>query len=353
MPTGNQTSYSETRMTVKILNKSIFESKNFSFRAAISKERKRYKARNTRFWGNVHRNIFELQKYKITIEYIRQTLNILPNKQIIALIDLVTYWTMWHKKSSEKILSELTAFPFSSNKQKRKVLAYFNQMKEIKLRPTIKSIASKRERWSITYSLPLILYDKLKEYYSIDELKQLGKWFNLPAPKYIWINQLRDESTLEDIKQKINLTAVSHVENTFVVGKGRPIQHLGEFNQGKILIQDLGAIITSRLVPTIANGRGKVIDLCASPGNKTIQLISKFHNNPGIQIYASDLPGSRFQLLTSRIHFLLGKPNKQNELNTDVTIKYETERSIQIVPRDATNIDFQDELFDLVFVDAP
>lgn len=349
---GNQVSYSETQMTVKLLNKSIFENKNFSFRGAISKERKKYNTRNTRFWGNVHRNVFEIQKYKITIRYIQQTIAFQINNQITAIIDLITYWLLWHKKNAEKIYSELESFSFSSNKQRRRVFAYFNQIKEIKLRQMIKSISSKRHRWAITYSLPLILYDKLIQYYSIDELKKLGWWFNLPAPKYIWINNLRDTSTLDLEKQNINLTPVEYVENAFLVGKGRPIQHLGEFNKGKIMMQDLGAIIMSQLVPKIDSG--KIIDLCASPGNKTIQLINKFQHNPAIQIFASDLPGSRFQLLTSRVQFLLGHPKKESiKPNTKVSLKYRDEQSIKILPRDATNIGFEDKSFDLVIIDAP
>lgn len=301
----------------------------------------------------------EIQKFFITINYIENYF--LKEKNFIkmkAFLDLITYWFLSKKISKDKIKEELKKFHYPKNKDRRLVLEYYNNLLDFKLRPFIKSISKKDERWSIKYSIPLIIYQQMNLYYSNDELESLGKYFISVSQKYVWINQLRGDvnQIKEEILKSTPISEIKSVKNAFSLGKGKPIQHLGAFNQGKIIIQDIGAILITQLLPEVTEGN--IIDLCASPGNKTIQLIQRYIGKSSIKFYASDLPGSRFSLLGKRLQFLLGYKN-QLEVEEDkilnLNLNKKENREIHLYPRDVTdlNSDFDDGFFKLVFIDAP
>jgi 16S rRNA C967 or C1407 C5-methylase (RsmB/RsmF family) len=338
-------------MIVLLLNK-VYKGNN-SIRIALASERRKYLPQNNNFWGQVHSNIMEIEKNHITINYIENFFLKGKNySNIKSYLDLATYWSFWNKKSSERILTECKKLSFFKNKDKRLFFSYLESIQDSKLSTIISSESEPSIKWSLKFSLPSLFYSLLIPVYSRDELHQLGNWFSLPCPKYIWINN-RDLSVLDLIKTIQNHTElfeIKSVANCFTVGKGKPIQKFDLYKQGKIIMQDVGATIISQLVPKVS---GTILDLCASPGNKTIQIFSNYSADESIKVIAGDLPGSRFRLLVERVSFLLG--SSMNQLKND-SESYEISQknnNLILKPWNASSLPIESQSVNLIFIDAP
>ena len=221
------------------------------------------------------------------------------------------------------------------------------------LQSIIENVSDPAVKWSISFSLPVLLYSHLSSIHSHKELALLGKWFNTPSLRYIWINNRENEyqSIVDRIKKKISLLEVQSVHKSFIVSGSRPIQQLEEYKSGNILIQDLGATIMAQLIPKI---EGTIIDLCASPGNKTVQIFDKYSENDNCTLIAGDLPGSRFSSLLNRISFLVQSNTyrilKDNAEHLKIT---RGSKSLLVRSWDGMNLPFQENFADLIFIDAP
>jgi len=76
--------------------------------------------------------------------------------------------------------------------------------------------------------------------------------------------------------------------------RGTPIDELPGFEQGAWWVQDLAATLPARL---LGNGEGKrVLDLCAAPGGKTLQLAAA-----GWTVTALDISERRLELLRNNL----------------------------------------------------
>ncbi len=338
-------------MIVSLLQK--IHSKNSSLRIALASQRKKYRPTDSNFWGQVFANVYEIEKNYITISFLENFFLQKNFKSIKSYLDLVTYWHFWNKKSSERITFESKKFFFSSNKEKRLFFSYLELIDKSTLSSILTSVSDLAERWSMKYSLPILLYELLSSEYSNKELNLLGNWLNIQRPKYIWINNqdLEYSSFMNSLQSKISLLEIPAVDKSFIVQSPQPIQSLPEFKEGKILIQDLGATIISQLVPKIS---GIVIDLCAAPGNKTIQLFDKYSSTDTCTLFAGDLPGSRYRTLLNRVPHLLNvqptdiQSNKTNELEI-----LKEHKKLLLKPWDGSKLSFENDFADLIFIDAP
>ena len=344
--------YTVTDMIVILLNK--IHRKNSSLRLALSLQRKKYFPNDKVFWSEVYTTIMDIEKYYITISKIEKF--VFPKRNFSSIrsyLDLVSYWKFWEMKSSERIKLEGKKFFFSNNKNKRTFHSFLESIEEISLKSISATFTDPAEIWSFKFSLPALMYSLLQPFYSVKELNLLGNWFNSASPTYIWINNQQDEFdvVLESIKSETTLIPVSSVKKSFIVGKGRPIQSLVDFKEGKILIQNLGATIVAQLVPQLT-GPATIIDLCASPGNKTIQLFDKFSD--GCTLLAGDIPGPRFKTLTDRVPTLLHAKDSFEPIPNTVGIQLiQKSKILQLRSWDGTNLPFEQNFADLIFIDAP
>ncbi|URD60236.1 RsmB/NOP family class I SAM-dependent RNA methyltransferase [Sphingomonas sp. KRR8] len=87
---------------------------------------------------------------------------------------------------------------------------------------------------------------------------------------------------------------VSLVTNHVRLSGGAPVQLLPGFGEGGWWVQDLAASLPARLIPRDA---ATVLDLCAAPGGKTMQLASRGHH-----VTAVDRSESRLARLSENLH---------------------------------------------------
>ena len=345
------TDYTVTSMVIKLLKK--IHSKNSSLGIALASQRKKYRPSDIAFWGQVFGTVMEIEKYYLTISFMEKYILQKNFSSIKSYIDLITYCNFCHKKSSERILLEVSKFFFSSNKEKRLCSSYLESITHHSLNSILDNISDPIQKWSFKYSLPDILFISLSSDFSTKELNLLGNWFNTPAPRYIWINNRNDDisSVVDSIKSKVTLFEIPAVKKSFIVNGHQTIQKTSEFKNNQLIIQDLGATIISQLVPKI---NGTIIDLCAAPGNKTIQLFDKYSSEDNCLFFAGDLPGSRFSTFLTRVKSLLDlslfriDKNDQNSLQI-----HQGSKRLSISSWDGTKLPFNEKTVDLVFIDAP
>lgn len=133
---------------------------------------------------------------------------------------------------------------------------------------------------------------------------------------------LRDASTTGEWAERLGGISLmpGHVRCT----RSGAIENLSGFGEGAWWVQDLAASLPARL---LGNGAGRVLDLCAAPGGKTLQLAAA-----GWDVTALDLSAKRLERV------------RENLSRTGL--------SAHIVQADALSWQ-QDEEFDAVLLDAP
>jgi len=170
--------------------------------------------------------------------------------------------------------------------------------------------------------------------------KLLGKEWNtffetiqVKQPKSFWVNT--NKATVEEVKKSFELKEVKFEQydfdkRAFLINMEKP-GDLEEFKSGQISLQEKAAMLP--VIALAPKEKELVLDACASPGMKTIQL-SNFMNNKG-KLIACDVN-------SERIKFLDGNCKKYGLTNV------ETKR-----------IDFRNlaskyrEKFDKILLDAP
>lgn len=103
---------------------------------------------------------------------------------------------------------------------------------------------------------------------------------------------LKDWSETDSWTQKLGGTSLApgHVR----LPRGTPVEKMDGFEEGAWWVQDLAASLPARLLGP-GNGR-RVLDLCAAPGGKTLQLAAA-----GWQVTALDISEKRLELLRENL----------------------------------------------------
>ena len=101
------------------------------------------------------------------------------------------------------------------------------------------------------------------------------------------------------------------------------VSELAGFQEGRWWIQDLSASLPARLIPRAA---GEVLDLCAAPGGKTMQLAAAGH-----QVTAVDASGSRL----ARLRENLERTHLEARLVEADALKWQSEQQYDAILLDA------------------
>ena len=134
---------------------------------------------------------------------------------------------------------------------------------------------------------------------------------------------LRDASETAAWAERLGGTSLmpGHVR----LGRGTAVENLAGYNEGAWWVQDLAAGLPARL---LGEGQGRtVLDLCAAPGGKTLQLAAS-----GWQVTALDASGRRLERV------------EQNLARTGLTAEVLEADALEWEPP---------ALFDAVLLDAP
>jgi 16S rRNA C967 or C1407 C5-methylase (RsmB/RsmF family) len=109
-----------------------------------------------------------------------------------------------------------------------------------------------------------------------------------PVSTFVRINELKEGNGSS--AQQLHASKVNNLDHVFVFDKVKKGGDRGELaSSGAIVIQDLGSIVAG-LVASPKPGE-VVLDLCASPGNKTSHLAAQMHNEG--EIYSVELSSTR------------------------------------------------------------
>jgi 16S rRNA (cytosine967-C5)-methyltransferase len=189
------------------------------------------------------------------------------------------------------------------------------------------------EYLSIVHSHPRWLVDRWLERYGEPSTEAWLTFNNHPASMCLAVNRhltTREALTRELAESGIETRPTSRAKHGLEVVEGRPLA-AAAFNQGHFVVQDEASQLIAAVAPPAAGSR--VLDLCASPGGKTISLSADAA--PDGHVVACDVRPHRVRLL-SRTLERCRVPNV-----SVVLISAESE------------LPFERDSFDLVLIDAP
>ena len=183
------------------------------------------------------------------------------------------------------------------------------------------------ERW---------LVNELTREYGEEDTKKVLQSINEPAHQVIRVNIVKTD--LPTVKQTLDAAGIEYQEsqvaqNALVITKGEIISS-DLFKNGEITIQDESAMLAVESMHIELGD--KVLDACAAPGGKTVQIAEALTNEDG-HVDALDIHQHKVRLI------------EKNARRLGV------EKRVTAHALDAREVDqlFDDESFDKVLVDAP
>lgn len=153
------------------------------------------------------------------------------------------------------------------------------------------------------YSFPQWLVDSWVKEYGFADTEKLCEYFNSPAQTWVRVNTLK--SSADEIKSAFDNLNVNYVQHpqlpeAFCVKSLQKIKQSSLFKQGKIIVQDLSAMLPALILNPEKDMC--VLDMCAAPGGKTTYL-SAIMSNSG-SIMACDLHPHRVELIEHNVQRL-------------------------------------------------
>jgi len=158
----------------------------------------------------------------------------------------------------------------------------------------LRTLTRQGEDWKSTqnvseYNTPSWLFDIWANDYGIDIARQIAEAHLLEAPLDITVKVPEEQNFWANL-----LGAERLPTGTLRLASGGTIQDREGFHEGHWWVQDASAAIPATL---FGNIKGKtVLDLCAAPGGKTLQLASQ-----GAQVTALDRSANRLKRLTENL----------------------------------------------------
>jgi len=186
---------------------------------------------------------------------------------------------------------------------------------------------------STTLSHPKWLVERWLNRHGFEAAKKWALFNNEPSPVTIHTNRLlgnRKDLSQRLAAQQVLTRKARWCPDALTVTGGAPPFETSSAKEGQLLLQDEAAQLVTKLVPTTANSR--ILDLCASPGNKTVG-VSGAMCDQGL-IVATDLRTPRIDVLQSTI------------------VRCKT-KNVRLVRLDAAEPLPFPQIFDSVLVDVP
>jgi 16S rRNA (cytosine967-C5)-methyltransferase len=183
---------------------------------------------------------------------------------------------------------------------------------------------------AVVHSHPRWLIDRWVARYGVENTTSWLAFNNQPAALCLVANRhlnTREALAEELLSDGVMTRPTSRAANGLEVIDGRAL-NTRAFREGRCIVQDEASQLIGELAASVA--RGNVLDLCASPGGKTLALsIAR-----GTHVIASDVRPNRVRLLARTL--------------TRCRIPNTTVVHVADGP-----LPFADETFDLVLIDAP
>lgn len=201
----------------------------------------------------------------------------------------------------------------------------------------LNDIPTLTKQLSIKSSVPEWLVNELVNEYG--EVKAEAILLSINETSRLVIRVNLNKTTLAKTKKKLTAMGVEYQEsqvaaNALVINKGDIIDS-SLFKNGEITIQDESAMLAVESMDIQPGDR--VLDACAAPGGKTVQIAASLSKQAGGKVDALDIHQHKVKLIQ--------KNAKRLGL----------EEMVDAHALDARNVDrlFDDETFDKILVDAP
>jgi 16S rRNA (cytosine967-C5)-methyltransferase len=165
---------------------------------------------------------------------------------------------------------------------------------------TVKGIQTETLPLSVQAELPEWLVEKMRAYYSDEDILTIGKSMQQPAPLDIRVNTLlaKRENVLQLLHdKKICATITPYSPIGIRLKEKIPLNKDALFTEGKIEVQDEGSQLLCFLLAPKRNDM--VVDFCAGAGGKTLMLAAMM-NSQG-RLYAMDVSEKRLANLKPRL----------------------------------------------------
>lgn len=203
--------------------------------------------------------------------------------------------------------------------------------------PELDQISDPWKKLSISSSVPEWLVKELVSQYGQQQAEQILTAINEPARQVVRVNSAK--ASLGQVKQELTSAGIEFApsqvaQDALVITKGEVVDS-PLFQNGEITIQDESAMLaveSMQVKPT-----DQVLDACAAPGGKTVQIAAKLSAADGGQVTALDIHQHKVQLI---------EKNARRLGVSDIVTAQKL---------DARNVSqqFADQSFDKILVDAP
>ena len=180
---------------------------------------------------------------------------------------------------------------------------------------------------SITYSVPDFLYEHFKKYYG-DNAEQICASFL--RDNITTIRPNLSKTTLNKLTEALkedgaSLTPIPDIPDipsakspkAYLLSDYNLLSDLKAFRDGLFIVQDQSAMLPVELAPIKAGDT--VIDVCAAPGGKTIQIIDKLCQLGGGNIYSFDISEYKTDIINENLERCdFGEANESVKVKVDV-----------------------------------
>jgi 16S rRNA (cytosine967-C5)-methyltransferase len=146
------------------------------------------------------------------------------------------------------------------------------------------------EHLSVLHSHPLWIVNRWLETRHYEEVKEICRVDNLPAPVFVRCNRLK--STPEELEAELKRDGIDYKRlaeslDFWRIKPSKPIGSLRSFRDGHFQVQDISTI---RAVDLLNPKPGEnIADLCAAPGGKAVYIAQRM-NNTGSLLAADSNP---------------------------------------------------------------
>ena len=185
---------------------------------------------------------------------------------------------------------------------------------------------------SVVHSHPRWLVDRWVARFGTDATETWLRFNNRAAPLCLAANRLlttREALAEELLRAGVTTTPTPRAANGLYVTEGHPLE-LAAFTEGRFVVQDEASQLIAELASPPAGSR--VLDLCASPGGKTVALAASAGERG--HVVASDVRPHRMRLLSRTL--------ARCHVPADI-VRIPAEGPLPFLP----------ESFDVVVIDAP
>ncbi|AEJ43192.1 sun protein [Alicyclobacillus acidocaldarius subsp. acidocaldarius Tc-4-1] len=142
------------------------------------------------------------------------------------------------------------------------------------------------ERWSVMYSVPAWIVERLVADHGADRVLAALASMNEPAPMSLRANRLREsrEETVARLAQEGAMAVPAALAEDGLRVRGQvDVTRLRAYQDGYVTLQDEGAMLVAPLLRSEPGMR--VVDLCAAPGGKTTHLAELMGDRGEIDAY--------------------------------------------------------------------